>query len=44
MTTTSASIAAVVKLKAENLPRALPPRGGVYVKNRFRAAPGHAPI
>jgi thiamine pyrophosphate-dependent acetolactate synthase large subunit-like protein len=33
---------AVVKIKAENLPRALPPRDGVYVKNRFRAALGFA--
>ena len=35
---------ATIKIKAENLPRALPPRDGVYVKNRFRAALGHAPI
>lgn len=35
---------ATLKIKAENLPRALPPRDGVYVKNRFRAALGHAPI
>jgi len=34
---------AVVKIAAENLPRALPPRDGVYVKNRFRMALGHAP-
>ena len=35
---------ATVKIKPENLPRVLPPRDGVYVKNRFRAALGHAPI
>jgi thiamine pyrophosphate-dependent acetolactate synthase large subunit-like protein len=34
---------AVVKIKAENLPRALPPRDGVYVKNRFRRALGFQP-
>jgi thiamine pyrophosphate-dependent acetolactate synthase large subunit-like protein len=34
---------AVVKIKAENLPRVLPPRDGVYVKNRFRLALGHKP-
>lgn len=34
---------AVVKIAAENLPRALPPRDGVYVKNRFRLALGHTP-
>jgi hypothetical protein len=34
---------AVVKIKPENLPRALPPRDGVYVKNRFRLALGFAP-
>lgn len=33
-----------IKIKAENLPRVLPPRDGVYIKNRFRAALGHAPI
>ncbi|QUS41289.1 aldehyde dehydrogenase [Tardiphaga alba] len=35
---------ATIKVKAENPPRLLPPRDGVYVKNRFRAALGHAPI
>lgn len=33
-----------VKIKPENPPRVLPPRDGVYIKNRFRAALGHAPI
>ncbi len=33
-----------VCVKAEELPRALPPRDGVYVKNRFRAAFGLAPL
>lgn len=35
---------ATVKIKAENLPRVLPPRDGVHIKNRFRMALGHAPI
>lgn len=35
---------ATVKVKAENPPRVLPPRDGVYIKNRFRAALGHQPI
>lgn len=34
---------AVLKIRAENLPRALPPRDGVFVKNRFRAALGFQP-
>ena len=34
---------AVVKIAAVNLPRALPPRDGVHVKNRFRMALGHRP-
>jgi len=34
---------AVVKIAAVNLPRALPPRDGVHVKNRFRMALGHGP-
>ncbi len=34
----------VVKVAAENPPRVLPPRDAVHVKNRFRAALGHAPI
>lgn len=33
-----------VKVAAENPPRVLPPRDGVHVKNRLRAALGHAPI
>jgi thiamine pyrophosphate-dependent acetolactate synthase large subunit-like protein len=32
-----------VRIKAENPPRVLPPRDGVYVKNRFRQALGFAP-
>ena len=35
---------ATVKITAENPTRVLPPRDGVYVKNRFRAALGHAAI
>jgi thiamine pyrophosphate-dependent acetolactate synthase large subunit-like protein len=35
---------ATLKIRPENPPRALPPRDGVYIKNRFRAALGHAPI
>ncbi|WP_371423686.1 thiamine pyrophosphate-dependent enzyme [Tardiphaga sp.] len=35
---------ATIKVKAENPPRVLPPRDGVYVKNRFRAALGHTPL
>jgi thiamine pyrophosphate-dependent acetolactate synthase large subunit-like protein len=31
---------ATIKIKADDLPRALPPRDGVHVKNRFRAALG----
>jgi thiamine pyrophosphate-dependent acetolactate synthase large subunit-like protein len=34
----------VVKVKAENLPRSLPPRDAVYVRNRFRAHLGLSPI
>lgn len=34
---------ATVKIKADNPPRALPPRDGVYVKNRFRQALGFSP-
>jgi thiamine pyrophosphate-dependent acetolactate synthase large subunit-like protein len=33
-----------VKVRAENPPRVLPPRDGVYIKNRFRAALGFEPI
>ena len=35
---------ATVKIKAENPPRVLPPRDGHYIKNRFRAALGFAPL
>jgi hypothetical protein len=30
----------VLKVRAENEPRSLPPRDAVYLKNRFRAALG----
>lgn len=32
----------VIKVKAENPPRSLPPRDGVHLKNRFRAALGYS--
>jgi thiamine pyrophosphate-dependent acetolactate synthase large subunit-like protein len=32
----------VLKIKAENLPRSLPPRDAIFVKNRFRANLGYA--
>ena len=32
----------VVKIKAENVPRSLPPRDGVHLKNRLRAHLGFA--
>ncbi|EWY36243.1 aldehyde dehydrogenase [Skermanella stibiiresistens SB22] len=35
---------ATLKIKPENLPRVLPPRDGVHIKNRFRAALGYQPI
>lgn len=35
---------ATVKVLPDELPRALPPRDGVYVKNRFRAVLGLAPM
>jgi thiamine pyrophosphate-dependent acetolactate synthase large subunit-like protein len=35
---------ATIKIRAENPPRVLPIRDGVHIKNRFRAALGHAPI
>lgn len=35
---------ATLKIKAENLPRVLPPRDGHYIKNRFRAALGLQPL
>lgn len=34
----------VVKVKARTLPRSLPPRDAVFVKNRLRAHLGHPPI
>ncbi len=34
---------ATIKVKAENPPRVLPPRDGVFNKNRFRSALGHGP-
>ena len=33
-----------VKIKADDVPRALPSRDGVFVKNRFRAALGFEPF
>jgi len=38
------TLMAQVFVPAEELPRALPPRDGVYVKNRFRASLGFAPM
>lgn len=38
------TLMAQVFVHAEELPRALPPRDGVFVKNRFRAALGFAPM
>ena len=35
---------ATIKIRPENPPRVLPPRDGVFIKNRFRAALGHASI
>lgn len=35
---------ATIEIAAENPPRVLPPRDGVHVKNRFRAALGYAPL
>lgn len=35
---------ATIKILAENPPRVLPPRDGVYVKTRFRAALGHGTL
>jgi thiamine pyrophosphate-dependent acetolactate synthase large subunit-like protein len=35
---------ATLKIRAENLPRVLPPRDGAYIKNRFRASLGFQPI
>lgn len=31
-------VAAIIKIKAEDLPRVLPPRDGVFLKDRFRTA------
>lgn len=33
-----------ILIRAEESPRVLPPRDGVYVKNRFRAALGFSPV
>ena len=33
-----------IKIKVENAPRVLPPRDGVFVKNRFRASLGLSPL
>ena len=33
-----------VFIKAEEYPKALPPRDGVYIKNRFRSALGCEPF
>jgi thiamine pyrophosphate-dependent acetolactate synthase large subunit-like protein len=41
---TSGLTFATIKIRAENMPRVLPPRDGVYIKNRFRANLGHSPI
>ena len=35
---------ATIKIQAENAPRVLPPRDGVYTKNRFRAALGYSSL
>jgi hypothetical protein len=35
---------AQVFIKADDLPRALPSRDGVYIKNRFRETLGFAPL
>lgn len=35
---------AAIGVRAENPPRVLPPRDGVHIKNRFRAALGFQPI
>ena len=35
---------ATIKIKADNPARVLPPRDGVHIKNRFRAARGFSPI
>lgn len=38
------SVFAQVHIRADEPPRALPPRDGVYIKNRFRQALGYAPF
>ena len=40
----SGTTLATIKISADELPRALPPRDGVFVKNRFRAALGFKTI
>lgn len=40
----SGCMLAQVFIRADELPKALPPRDGVYLKNRFRAALGLAPF
>jgi thiamine pyrophosphate-dependent acetolactate synthase large subunit-like protein len=40
----SGTALATIKIKADDLPRALPPRDGVFIKNRFRAALGFKTI
>jgi len=35
---------ATIKIKGDNPPRVLPPRDGVYIKNRFRSALGFTPV
>jgi len=35
---------AQIFIKADDLPRALPSRDGVYIKNRFRETLGFAPL
>ena len=35
---------ATIKVTGENAPRVLPPRDGVYIKNRFRSALGFEPV
>jgi hypothetical protein len=42
--TRSGCALAKVRVRADDLPRALPPRDGVYVKNRMRAALAFAPF
>jgi thiamine pyrophosphate-dependent acetolactate synthase large subunit-like protein len=37
-------VCAIIEIRAENPPRVLPPRDGVYLKNRFRAALGFQPL